>query len=150
MSSPFVLVPKHGSKPGEGYSKREILFGSIHPGRRTTAKGHQSPASWILDLIELRKPVILCGFCQHEFDPRHFRYRKFFCPDPSGTTSGYITNGKCAACKGETMHVSPGGVMFVAEEVYGLICIDPQEARRNARAAWKKRSPWHHIQGENR
>ena len=146
MSSPFVAVPKY-SKLGEGFSAREKLAAQLHPGRSKW----QSPASWILDLVSLRKPVLLCSFCRSKFNPRHFNYRKFYMTDHTGTTDGFVANGKCDACRQNTADVPGGGVMFVAEELYSLTCIDPCEARRNARAAWKGHTTaWGMIQKQRR
>lgn len=130
-----AFVPRHG-KLGEGFSKKEIVYSSVHPGRNP--KAGQTAASWIVDLVSLRKPVLLCNYvCRGKFVPKHYNYRRFFSPDHSGITDGFCVNGKCDACKQETMNLG-GGAMFIPEETYSLNCIDPVEARRQARQAWRR------------
>lgn len=129
----LVVVPKY-HRLGEGFSNAEIRKGDEHPGRRTD--GSQSAASWVSDLVDLRKTVLLCSFCRPHFNPRKHNYRKLYIPDRNLTTGGYAVNGKCDACKKFTFH-SGGGTAFIHEEIYALTCIDPVVARRNARAAAK-------------
>lgn len=131
MSGPIVIVSKHGGKLGEGFSKKEINDSFEHPGRRSD--GSQSAASWIVDLVSLKKTVLLCSFCRAKFNPRKFNYRKFYCADITGATDGHVVNGKCDSCKGFTANLG-GGVAFVHEEVYPHVCQDKMAARREARA----------------
>jgi len=128
------FVPRH-NKLGQGFSKKEVVASRIHPGRNV--KAGQTAASWVIDLASLRKPVLLCTWCRDKFPANKFKYRQYFSPDRSGVTSGFCVNGRCDACKGETANTPGGGVMFIAEETYNLNCIDPCEARRNARQAWR-------------
>lgn len=138
---PVVLVPKHG-KLGEGFSKKEILASQEHPGRRVTSKGYQSPAAWIDNLVALRKFIILCSFCRHKFNHRKNHYRRFYVPDMTGRTDGFIVNGKCDACKQETVLLG-GGSGYVHEEEYNKTCEEPSSVRRvNARAKHYARSVW--------
>lgn len=114
-----------------------------HPGRRTD--GRQSAASWIVDLLDLKKLIILCSFCRVKFNPRKHHYRKLYRPDHSAKTDGFATNGRCDGCKEMTANCG-GGVAFVHEETYRLICIDPVEARRAARAKARMAIPlWTQI-----
>lgn len=140
------LIPRH-EKLGEGFSKKEILKSNIHPGRNPNAG--QTAASWIVDLMSLRKPVLLCNYvCRSKFDHKHHNYRRYFSPDRSGITDGFCVNGRCDACKQETMNMG-GGVMFIPEETYHLNCIDPVKARRRARQAWRgAKTAWSMIQKE--
>jgi len=128
------LIPKH-DRLGKGFSKNEVLKSQIHPGRNV--KAGQSAASWIVDLTSLRKPVLLCTFCRGKFDASYYNYRRYFSPDLSGKSSGFVVNGRCDACKEETANTPGGGTMFICEETYHLNCIDPSESRRRARQAWR-------------
>lgn len=129
-----ALVPKY-HKLGSGFSRREQAEAMIHGGRRTD--GTQSAATWLADLADLRKLIMLCGFCAPRFNPARHRYRRWYVPDHTGTTSGYAVSGQCDGCKSRLIGT---GVSFVPEEDYRLICIDPLDARRQARqrarAAW--------------
>lgn len=148
MDSPIVIVPKH-ARIGEGFSKREIAESFVHPGRRTTAHGYQSPASWISDLVALEKFIILCSVCRQHFNPRKHNYRRTYVPDTSGRTSGYEVNGRCDGCKEMTVNVG-GGTGFIPEKHYKALFLDPVQARRNARAAWKAQSVWATVQRNRR
>lgn len=148
MDSPIVIVPKY-ARLGEGFSKREIAESFEHPGRRTTAHGYQSAASWISDLVALKKFIILCSVCREHFNPRKNHYRLAYVPDTSGKTNGYQVNGKCDGCKQMTADVG-GGAGFIPEEYYNAVFVDPVEARRTARAAWKAQSVWTTIQRNQR
>ena len=128
-----VFIPIHG-KLGEGFSKQEKLKANEHPGRNIAAG--QTAASWIMDLVSLRKPIILCNYeCRGKFRPKKHNYRVYYSPDWSGITDGFCVNGKCDACKQDTVNMG-GGAMFISEETYSLNCIDPREARRRAREKW--------------
>src|SRR5688572_32665119 len=107
-----VLIPLNG-KLGAGFTQRQKEAGYEHPGRRTD--GSQSAASWILDLVSLRKTVLLCSFCRTKFNPRHFNYRKMYIADPTGHTDGYAMNGMCDRCKVMTVNAG-GGTAFRSEE----------------------------------
>lgn len=130
-----IFVPKHGGKLGAGFSKKDVIDSYIHPGRRTD--GSQTPAHWITELADTRKAILLCSFCRQKFDFKKHKYRKNYTPDPTGVTSGYVCNGQCDACKQPTEHMG-GGVLFIAEDYWEQICVDPQVARINARMAWRK------------
>ena len=144
MNGPIVIVSKY-HRLGEGFSKKEIAKSFEHPGRRTNPHGYQSPASWISDLVALKKLIILCSICRQHFNPRKNGYRRAYIPDSSGKTSGFEVNGKCAGCKQETADVG-GGTGFTPEETYNLLYVDPVQARRDARATWKAQSVWSVIQ----
>ena len=115
-----------------------------HPGRRTKAHGYQSAASWITDLISLKRFILLCPFCRVNFNPKRHRYRKFYASDHTGITDGHAVNGMCDACKGITQNLG-GGTGFIHEEEYAKVCIDPVEARRIARAKAGQMSAWRYI-----
>ena len=142
--SVIVVVPKY-HRMGEGFSKQEILKSYEHPGRRTTAHGYQSAASWISDLVALKKFIIFCSVCREHFNPRKNGYRPAYVPDTSGKTDGYQVNGKCDGCKEMTVNVG-GGRGFIPEDHYNSLFLDPVQARRNARAAWKARPVWTVVQ----
>jgi len=127
--SPIILVPKY-HRIGHGFSSREQVRALEHTGRRSD--GTQSAASWIADLLSLKKVLILCAYCRSKFNPRKHHYRRFYSPDPSGSTDGYVVNGKCDGCKQFTVNCG-GGTGYVHEDQYRLTCIDPVEARRKAR-----------------
>lgn len=138
----LVAVPKY-ARLGEGFSGRERLKALEHPGRRTD--GTQSAAHWITSLLDLRKSLILCTYCRAKFNPRRHGYRKFFAPDLAGTTDGYVHNGICDNCKQHTALLPGGGTSFIPEETYRLLCIDPLDARRKARAAARSLTAWERI-----
>lgn len=127
MSHAQILTPR-------AWTVRDRLKALEHPGRRTT--GAQSAASWVLDLSDLKKVILLCGICRTKFNPRKHRYRRFYVPDPTSKTDGYRHNGVCDACKQRTENCG-GGTAFVHESTYALVCIDPAEARRKARLRWR-------------
>lgn len=132
--STVILVPKY-TKLGEGFSRSEQREANFHPGRRTD--GSQTAASWLADLSDLRKLITLCGFCATKFNPRRNGYRRWYAPDHTGNTSGHTVSGVCDACKSPLV---ANGVAFIAAETYNLVCIDPVDARRQARM--KARAAW--------
>jgi hypothetical protein len=143
MSTPLVLIPR-GGKLGEGFTKQEQFEGThVHPGRRTDGK--QSAASWIADLTDTRKVILLCGWCRPKFNPRRHGYRKFYSPDLTGRTDGYMSNGMCDACKQQTALTPGGGTAFISEATYSQACMDPAQARRVARARAGMTSVWSRI-----
>ena len=132
----IVVVPKY-HKLGEGFSKKEKMKAREHGGRQTNPqKGYQSGASWVGDLADLRKAILLCSWCKSKFNPRRNRYRRNYVPDPTGVTDGYQTNGTCDVCKGQTVNMG-GGTLFIAEEHWEQVSVDPGEARRSWRARMK-------------
>lgn len=134
-----VLTPR-GTRLGAGFTPAERFDGDHrHPGRRTD--GTQSAASWMTDLTDTRKVILLCGWCRAKFNPRRHGYRTFFVPDPTGATSGYVSNGPCDACKQPTAATPGGGTSFVTEETYHLTCVDPAEVRRASRARARAAAP---------
>lgn len=124
-----IAASKYG-RLGQGFSRRERHETHVHPGRRTD--GTQSAASWLSDLTDLRKLVLLCAFCQPKFNPGRHRYRVWYSPDWSGTTDPWSANGVCDRCK---TRIYRGGRAYVAEEIYALVCLDPVSQRRASR--WK-------------
>jgi hypothetical protein len=132
---PLIAVPKY-SKLGQGFSRAEKLQAMEHPGRRTTARGYQSPASYVCDLADSGSAILLCKWCATKFNFRRSRYRKRFVPDHSGKTDGFTVNGQCKACKQQTASMG-GGLMFVTEATYNLVSIDPSEAKRRWRQMWR-------------
>jgi hypothetical protein len=137
----IVLVPKN-AKLGHGFTVKQQREGDEHPGRRTD--GTQSAAHWVGNLVDLKKTVLLCSFCRANFNPRKNHYRRMYIADPSGHTDGYAVNGKCDACKQMTVNCG-GGTAFVHESLYNVVCQDPIDARRKARAAAKSMSVWQAI-----
>jgi len=134
----IVIVPKN-HRLGEGFTRAQRMAGNEHPGRRRD--GSQSAPSWIVDLVSLKKTILLCSFHRQNFDPRKHHYRKLYVPDHTGSTDGYQVNGKCDDCGGFTVNLG-GGTAFIHEEIYSLTCIDPVVARRNARAKAYARPAW--------
>ena len=124
----IIVVPKY-HRLGQGFTRAEKAKADEHPGRRVD--GSQSPASWIADLVDTKKLILLCTFCRHNFNPRKHNYRKFYIPDNTGRSSGYEHEGMCDACKQQT---GPTGTAFVHETTYAMSCIDPVTARRERRA----------------
>jgi hypothetical protein len=130
-----VFIPRGAHLNDESaFTKREKVDAKIHPGRRTQVKGYQSPASWISDLSELKKLIILCSFCRPWFDPKRYRYRKMQVFVQSEMKTTEKVNGVCDRCKQRTADMG-GGTAFVHEEIYQQVCTDPRVARRNARIA---------------
>ena len=115
-----------------------------HPGRRTD--GSQSAASWIADLTDLQKTILLCSFCRPHFNYKKNRYRRMYVADLSGHTDGYSVNGKCDACKQMTANCG-GGAAFIHESIYDQVCQDPLDARRKARARAGLMSVWQAVNG---
>ena len=122
----IVIVPKY-SRLGEGFSKREIANAAEHPGRRTD--GSQSAASWVGDLTDLRKCIVLCYFCAHKFNFRRNHYRRLVVGNSPNA------NGQCDACKARWFDDS--GVAYVHESEYEKVCVDPAALRRRKRAEAK-------------
>lgn len=146
-NGPIVIVPKY-HRMGEGFSRAEKAEADIHPGRNRRT---QSAASWICDLTDLQKCIVLCSYCRQYFNPRKHRYRKFYQPDYTGKTDGYRVNGKCYACKQQTGNTPGGGTAFVHETLYNRVCIDPGDARRRARVASRQAmSVWQFINHNRR
>ena len=136
----LIAVPR-GATLGEGFSRREQIAALEHPGRRTD--GTQSAATWLADLTDLRKAITLCAaYCAPKFNPRRHGYRRFYMPDLAGKTDGYMSNGLCDGCKQQTALLPGGGRTFIAEESYRLVCIDPLDARRIARARAGTQTAW--------
>ena len=138
-----AFVPR-GASLGKGFTDAEKTAGmEIHPDHRAS-KG-KSAASWITDLLSLRKVLILCPFCRVKFNPRHYSYRRVFVPDATGKTDGYSVNGDCDGCGIFTANVGGGGTAFQAEEDYLKTHIDPTVARRQARAGAKALGTWDFV-----
>jgi len=127
---------------GEGFSPAQKAEANFHPGRRTD--GSQSEASWISDLTDLRKFIILCSFCRIRFNFRKHHYRKFYVQDQTRCTDGYAVNGICDSCKRPTANLG-GGTGFISEESYSQICQDPVSAKRAERAKHYAVSIWQAI-----
>lgn len=146
MGGSNVFIPR-GQKLGEGYTKAERFVGQevkpLHGGKIA-----QGRASWLDDLIALRKVVILCTFCRAVFKPHKVGYRRVFIPDTSGKSDGYQVNGCCDWCKNETANIPGGGTAFQPEELYKATTIDPSQARRSARAAAKSLRTWQYLQSK--
>lgn len=140
MNNTRIFIPKHG-KLGQGFSRADIIDSMAHPGRRTSARGYQSPASWITELADGRKAILLCQICDAKFSASKNKYRLNYTPDPTGATSGYVCNGMCDACKEQTVNLG-GGKLWIAEEYWAEVSVDPQVARRNARMAWGQPKRW--------
>ena len=146
--SAIVCVPKY-HRLGEGFTRREEAEAMVHPGRRTTPHGYQSAVSWISDLLALKKCIILCSFCAVKFPCHRYHYRKMFRADPTGKSSGYVTNGQCDACKQQTALLG-GGVGYVYEELYDKSFMDPSAVRRKQRAMARAVPVWNFLNKQKR
>ena len=136
--SPVVLVPKY-ARLGQGFSRAAQARSAEHPGRRTD--GTQSAASWLSDLTDAQKTILLCTWCAPKFNPRRHGYRRYYSPDLTSKTDGYTVNGLCDACKGSTV-LSGGGRAYIPEAFYAQVCVNPIHARRAARARAGQTSAW--------
>ena len=114
------------------WTKQDITKSTEHPGRQ-----RHTPASWICDLTDLKKTILLCGVCRVKFNPRKHGYRRLFVGDPTGKTDGYSANGRCDACSERTENIG-GGTAFVHETLYHAVSQDPAVARRKARMRWRQ------------
>ena len=142
-----AFVPLY-SRLGEGFNSKQIAKADEHPGRRVD--GTQSAATWIVDLVGRRACILLCSFCRVKFSPRKFHYRRMYVSDYTGMTDGHTFNGRCDACKQPTVN-SGGGAAFVHEEEYSKTCVDPVNARREARAKSRDAfSAWSFIQNQKK
>lgn len=137
--APTVAVPKYG-RLGSGFTRREVAQSHIHAGRRVD--GTQTPASWLLDLADTRKMILLCAFCQSKFNPARHGYRRWYAPSHTPNTDPHQVNGKCDACKAM---VTSGGRGYISEETYSRLCREPGEARRASRAAWRRSTFWESV-----
>ena len=142
---PTLGIPRH-AKLGQGFTRAQQFDGEwAHPGRRTD--GRQSAASWITELGDRRKVILLCGWCRPKFNARTQRYRPMYVPSLSSVADPYQSNGLCDACKTQTALTPGGGRAFVSEETYAQVCVEPADARRRAREAWRTGdSPWRAVQ----
>ena len=149
MAGPIIIVSKY-HRLGEGFSKQEIFESQVHPGRRTKVNGYQSPASWVCDLSDQKKLVILCSFCRVKFNPRKHGYRVYYSgPDSTGLTSPYLVNGQCDGCKAMPTNTG-GGTGYLHESVYAKVCMDPVDARREYRAKYRAMNPYLYIEKNRR
>lgn len=130
-----VVVPKY-AKIGEGFSRREKSDSHIHPGRKTETRGYQSPATWITQMADGRKALLLCVECEKMFNAAKNRYRIRYIKDPTGATRGMRASGACDGCKQETANMG-GGYMWVSEETWSQVSQDPEEAKIKWRRAWR-------------
>jgi len=103
------------------WTQKELNDAMLHPGRR-----HGKPhGSWVLDLADLRKMILLCPACNSKFDYKRHRFRmeKEF---------RYVI-GNCDACRTLDTHCS----MYIAEETY-TACRSTAEERRGL-AKWRQK-----------
>ncbi len=136
MAAPTILIPKYTTQEKKG--KRFLREDS---GRQTNPKrGYQSPAAYLDDLAAMKKAIILCSFCINKWgSPRKKGYRARFVPDPTGVASGYAVIGTCDACKQNTANMG-GGKVYISTDLWSKVSMDPREAHRRARDAWKKKN----------
>lgn len=95
-----------------------------HEGRRR-GKPH---GSYVVDLADLRKVVVLCPLCNSKFDWKRHRFRK-------EKEFPYVV-AKCDACKTQDAYCS----MYVAEENYTKVRSTAEDRREEARKFWKSQS----------
>ena len=87
---------------------------------------HGKPhGSYVVDLADLRKMVLLCPACVHKFDYKRHKFRK-------EKEFPYV-NGKCDACLVFDTYCS----MFIAEEIYTTVRSTAQD-RREQQRLWQK------------
>ena len=104
------------------HGKAEQLKYMEHPGRRP-GKPH---GSYVIDLADLRKVVVLCPLCNSKFDWKRHRFRK-------EKEFPYVVS-KCDACKTTDSYCS----MYIAEESYKKVRSTAEDRRAEAKAFWKK------------
>lgn len=103
----------HIKRDESSWTRKDLLKSMEHDGRR-----HGKPhGSYVVDLADLRKMILLCPLCNAKFDwKRHrFRHEKEF---------RYVI-GNCDACKTLDMHCS----MYIAEEIYSTVRSTAEERR---------------------
>ena len=101
--------------------------GRDHVGRLEAApRRHGKPhGSYVVDLADLRKTVLLCPACNHKVDwkPHPFlNHKEFPC-----------VMAKCDACLVQDAYCS----MYVAEEIYTTVRSTAQD-RREQQRLWRK------------
>ena len=83
---------------------------------------HGKPhGSYVIDLADLRKVVILCSACNCKFDYRRHRFRK-------EKEFPYVVS-KCDACLTHDSYCS----MYIADETYTSVRSTAQDRRENRR-----------------
>jgi hypothetical protein len=105
------------------YTQADLVKTREHPGRR-----HGKPhGSYVIDLADLRKVVILCPACNSKFDWKrhHFRKEKEF----------PCVVSKCDACKVVDSYCS----MYIADETYTKVRSTAEDRRTEARNFWRGR-----------
>jgi hypothetical protein len=105
------------------YTRAELDKNQEHSGRR-----HGKPhGSYVIDLADLRKVVILCPACNSKFDWKRHRFRK-------EKEFPYVVS-KCDACKVTDSYCS----MYIADETYTKVRSTAEDRRAEAKAFWKGR-----------
>lgn len=105
----------------KSWTKRELDKAREHTGRK-----HGKPhGSYIVDLADLRKVVLLCPICNSKFDYKRHRFRR------ENEFRYVIAN--CDACKTLDTHCS----MYIAEETYSTVRSTAEE--RRALAKWREK-----------
>lgn len=106
------------------WTKEKLRRPVEHDGRR-----HGKPhGSYVIDLADLRKVVVLCPLCNSKFDWKRHRFRK-------EKEFPYVV-AKCDACKTQDSYCS----MYVAEEDYTKVRSTAEDRREEARKFWKSQS----------
>jgi hypothetical protein len=105
------------------FTKADLDKAQEHPSRRR-GKPH---CSYGIDLVDLRKCVILCPACNSKFDWKRQRFRK-------EKELPYVVS-KCDACKTSDSYCS----MYIADETYTKVRSTAEDRRMEARNFWKGR-----------
>jgi hypothetical protein len=114
------ILIKHSEK---SWSKKELDKRCLHPGRKQ-GKPH---GSFVIDLADLRKMVLLCPGCNNKFDYKRHKFRK--------EKEFPEVIGKCDACRTIDMYCS----MYIAEELYTQARSTAEDRRNRHRTFWKDR-----------
>lgn len=101
------------------FTKKDHLR-SLEADPRRHGKPH---GSYVVDLADLRKTVLLCPMCNSKFDWKRHRFRK-------EKEFPYVM-AKCDACLTQDAYCS----MYVAEETYTTVRSTAQD-RREQRRRW--------------
>jgi hypothetical protein len=105
----------------KSWTKAERLKAYEHPGRK-----HGKPhGSFVIDLADLRKAVLLCSACASKFDYKRHRFRL--------ETEFRYNLGNCDACKVFDSYCS----MYIAEETYVTVRSTADE--RRGLAKWREK-----------
>ena len=113
MARSDVWIKKQGAWSGRDLAKAAEAHGRQH------GKPH---GSYVMDLADLRKVILLCPACNSKFDYKRNRFRK-------EKEFPYVI-AKCDACK----TTDPYCRLYIAEEEYSKVRSTAEDRRALARA----------------